>query len=179
MFIVRGFRAAALAVALGAGAQAAPALAVTSPHAHVIAIKKCSPTQTTTAQPIGFSPGFYPLGPRYYWDDVYGYPYYQRPVALNSSGSLAIDYVNVTPFTAHTIEFGLIANGRLVAEVRDVGKFSPNIEIKHSFGLDPNVFPLSTALAQCVPLRVQYNDQPDWVNPHLPALRRAIYAQPQ
>jgi hypothetical protein len=177
MFIARVLRATALAVALGAAATGAPAVA--APHAHVIDVKRCSPTETTTALPIGFSPGFYPIGPRYYWDDVYGFPYAQRPLAVRSSGSLAIDYVNVTPFVARSIEFGLIANGRLVAEVRDVGTFSPNVEIKHAFGLDPNVFPLRTALPQCIPLRVQYNDQPDWVNPHLPALRRAIYAAPE
>jgi hypothetical protein len=142
----------------------------------VIAIKKCQPTQATTTSVVGFAPAYYPLGRRYYWDDVYGFPYYQRAATVNTSGTLAIDYVNVTPFVAKAIEFGLIAKGRLVAEVRDVGTFSPNIEIKHSFGLDPNVFPLGTALSQCVPLRIEYADRPDWVNPHLPALRRAIYA---
>ena len=54
------------------------------------------------------------------------------------------------------IEFGLVARGTLIAEVRDVGKFSPNIEIKHSFGLSPNVFPIGTGLPQCVALRVTY-----------------------
>ncbi|MGZ6181959.1 MAG: hypothetical protein ACXWNV_07900 [Vulcanimicrobiaceae bacterium] len=29
----------------------------------------------------------------------------------------------------------LIARGHLVAEVRDVGTFSPNVEIKHAFDL--------------------------------------------
>ena len=152
------------------------ALAVPEHHAEQrIAIKRCEPSRSVTTTPAyGFTPAFYPRG-RYYWDDVYGFPYYQRPVAVNESGTLAIDYVNVTPTVMRSIEFGLIANGRLVAEVRDVGTFSPNVEIKHQFGLNPNVFPLSTALARCVPLRITYADQATWVNPRLPALRRQIY----
>ena len=142
-----------------------------------IAIKRCEPSQSVTTTPIGFAPGFYPGG-RYFWDDPFGYPYYQRPLAVNQSGSLSIDYVNVTPVVMRTIEFGLVANGKLVAEVRDVGTFSPGIEIKHQFGLDPNVFPLRTALAQCVPLRVTYSDHATWVNPRLQGLRRAILAPP-
>ena len=66
------------------------------------------------------------------------------------------------------IEFGLVANGRLVAEVRDVGTFSPGAEIKHQFGLNPNVFPLQTALSRCVPLRIIFADGTTWKNGHLP-----------
>jgi hypothetical protein len=175
MKIMRRFYVAAFAVAFAA---VVPAGASAAPHGHLLDIRTCQPSQTTTATPsVGFAPGYYP-GRRYYWDDVYGYPYYQRPVTVSSSGSLAIDFVNVTPDVMRSIEFGLIANGKLVAEVRDVGTFSPNVEIKHRFGLDPNVFPLATALPQCVPLRITYADRPDWVNPHLPALRKAIYAPP-
>jgi hypothetical protein len=186
---------AATAIALTAGlavlapspASAQPTFAVAHPGgAHTkILVKTCSPTRSETRTPVGpafrpvfgYAPGFYPRGP-YFWDDAYGYPYYQRPVSVTQNAALQIDYVNITPSTMQTIDFGLIANGKLVAEVRDVGTFSPNIEIKHSFGLNPNVFPLSTALPQCVPLRITYKDQATWVNPHLPALQRAIYETP-
>ncbi len=76
------------------------------------------------------------------------------------------------------IEFGLVANGRLVAEVRDVGTFSPGAEIKHKFGLNPNVFPLQTSFAKCVPLHIKFADGTKWRNPNLPALQRSIYAHP-
>jgi len=120
----------------------------------------------------GYVPGYYPHGP-YRWPDVYGYWYYQPPIATNAT--LAIDFVNITEKTIRSIDFGLLARGQLIAEIRDVGTFSPNVEIKHVFGLDPNVFPIGTALPACVPLRVTYQDGTTWTNPHLPSLRRSIY----
>ncbi len=178
---------ACIAVAAATAAPARAAVMMTAAHlapaGQKIAVKTCSPTRSITRTPVGpygrvgFAPGFYPPGP-YYWDDAFGYPYYQPPLVVNQSGSLQIDYVNVTHQTMETIDFGLVANGKLVAEVRDVGTFSPNIEIKHQFGLNPNVFPLGTALPQCLPLRITYKDQATWVNPHLAALKRAIYESP-
>jgi hypothetical protein len=166
---VSGLALAALcAIAVPAGAVGVPATA----H-HVLSVKRCDPQfQAGTG---GFTPAFY-AGPRYRWTDVYGYPYLQPPI--QPSGSLAIDYVNATSNTMTKIDFGLVANGRLVAEVRDVGTFSPGAEIQHTFGISPNAFPLGTALARCVPLRVTYKDGTIWRNPHLPALRRSIYAPP-
>jgi hypothetical protein len=170
--------AVALAVAATAPALAQPAATHVSSGGTKIQIKTCSPTRNVTAMPARFAPGYYPgffPGRGYFWDDPYGFPYYQPPLVVNASAALQIDYVNVTPATMETIDFGLIANGRLVAEVRDVGTFSPNIEIKHSFGLNPNVFPLGTALPKCVPLRITYKDQATWVNPHLPHFERQLY----
>jgi len=69
----------------------------------------------------GYVPGYYPHGP-YRWPDVYGYWYYQPPIATNAT--LAID-------------FGLLARGQLIAEIRDAGTFSPNVEIKHAIGASP------------------------------------------
>ncbi|MGZ3510220.1 MAG: hypothetical protein ACXWNK_02680 [Vulcanimicrobiaceae bacterium] len=77
-------------------------------------------------------PGFYPAG-AYYWYDVYGYRYLQPPIV--GDPTLSIDYINVSPKVTKEIEFGLSARGHLVAEVRDVGTFSPNVEIKHAFDL--------------------------------------------
>jgi hypothetical protein len=120
---------------------------------------------------VGYSPGLW--GAPYY-PDVYGYRFY-RPALTSSSPQLAIDYTNLTDKTMQSIEFGLMANGMLRAEVRDVGTFSPNVEIKHTFALDPNVFPLQTALSECVPLRIHYADGSKWKNPHLPAKNRHMY----
>jgi len=136
-----------------------------------VRVLKCDPQPPNVVVP-GFVPGFYPAAP-YFWYDVYGYRYLQPPIV--NDASLSIDYINISPKVAHIIEFGLIARGALVAESRDVGTFSPNVEIKHQFGLNPNVFPLGTALPRCPPLRVTFMDGTKWVNPHLPALRRAIY----
>jgi hypothetical protein len=136
-----------------------------------IHVASCNPRPGYVAYP-GFVPAYYP-GYRYYWNDIYGYRYYQPPVATNPM--LAIEYVNVSSAPAKEIEFGLVAHRELVAEVRDVGTFSPNATIKHEFGLNPNVFPLGTALARCVPLRVEFEDGSRWSNPHLPALRRSMY----
>jgi hypothetical protein len=137
-----------------------------------IHVSSCNPQAPSVVTP-GFVPGFFPVAGPYYWQDVYGYRYLEPPIASNPT--LSIDYMNVSSKVAHTIEFGLVARGHLVAEVRDVGTFSPNAEIKHSFGLNPNVFPLSTALPVCVPMRVAFTDGTKWVNPHLPALERSIY----
>jgi hypothetical protein len=120
-----------------------------------------------------FVPGYFPGAP-YAWTDVYGYSYVEVPLTT-TNGTLAIDFMNIGPVAAKTVEFGLIARGHLVAEVRDVGTFSPNVEIKHKYGLDPNVFPLGTALPLCVPLRAHFVDDSKWINPHLPAFVRSLY----
>ncbi len=143
------------------------------------AVVQRHPVHVTTCQPSrnvmvtgGWVPGFYPAGP-YYWPSVYGYRYYQPPVRT-SEPTLNIDYTNATQQTMKSIEFGLIANGNLVAEVKDVGTFSPGVEIKHQFGLSRNVFPLQTALPQCVPLKITFADGTKWKNPHLPALKHKL-----
>ena len=118
----------------------------------------------------GWVPAYYPPAP-YYWPSVYGYRYYQPPVRTQNP-TLAIDYSNATDKVMKQIEFGLIAGGRLVAEVKDVGTFSPGAEIKHEFGLSPNVFPLQTSMTRCVPLRITFEDGTKWRNPRLPHRRR-------
>jgi hypothetical protein len=147
-------------------ATAASALAQPAPSA-LVNVTTCDPQRSTSvAAYSSFAPAYYPFAP-YYWTDPYGFQYSQvAPIAGN--GTLAIDYTNVTSKVMTTIDFGLVARGKLVAEVRDVGKFSPHIEIKHQFGLDRNVFPLRTALSKCVPLHIIYADQTTWTNPHLP-----------
>ena len=136
-----------------------------------IAVQACDPSRG--GSPPGYIRAYYPAGP-FWWQDVYGYRYYQ-PAMTAPNPTLSISYMNVWPKTASTVEFGLVAHGNLVAEVRDVGTFSQNAPIKHQFGLNPNVFPLGTAFTRCVPLRVTFADGSRWRNANLPALRRSIY----
>ncbi|HXP93919.1 MAG TPA: hypothetical protein VN905_10660 [Candidatus Binatia bacterium] len=138
-----------------------------------IHVEECNPRGGSPPTVAYVGPAFYgyapvaPLG----WRDVYG-NYMTQP---GVSPELSINYKNINPTkTAKSIEFGLVARGTLVAEVRDVGKFSPNITIKHTFGLSPNVFPLGTGLPLCVPLHVVYQDGTTWTSPHLPRLRASL-----
>lgn len=124
------------------------------------------------AYPVGY------VGPGPYWGDVYGARYYQPPVTTTNP-ELAIHYKNISPKTMHQIEFGLVANGILKAEVRDVGTFSSGVHIKHRFGISANVFPIGTGLPQCVPLRITFADGTTWRNPALPPKNTQIYYNPQ
>lgn len=162
-----------LTVAVLAVSLAAPAGAKLPTSGWPVHVENCDPQLNPT---LGYAPGFY-AGPRFFWRDVYGYRFYEPPFG-SASPTLNIAYMNRTQDPIKQIDFGLVANGRLVAEVRDVGTFSPGATIQHAFGLSPNVFPLQTALARCVPLRVTYADGRVWRNPHLPALRRSIYNNP-
>jgi hypothetical protein len=164
-----------LGVAAALAATTAPGFTQSTPTpAQLLNVSTCDPQRAVTMPAYsGFAPAYYPFA-SYNWLDPYGFQYDQFPPTA-SSGTLAIDYMNVSSRVMTTIDFGLVARGRLVAEVRDVGKFSPKAEIKHQFGLDPNVFPLRTALATCVPLHIVFADGTSWKNPHLPPMRRAMY----
>jgi hypothetical protein len=164
--------AAALAAALGVAPVSAQPMA-RGPHQ--LNITTCDPQLNPT---MGFAPGYY-YGRHWYWRDVYGYDYYEWPYR-NASPTLNISYTNETNKTMTTIDFGLLGGRGIVAEVRDVGTFSPGVRIDHAFGLDPALFPLSAATVRCVPLFIKYADGTKWVNPHLPARRRRqLYASPQ
>jgi hypothetical protein len=144
---------------------------------HPVSVTNCNP-QRNRYMATGYAPAYYPVGaPWWGWPAVYpGYTYYQYPV--KGEPTLSIDYSNATTMVMKDIEFGLMAHGNLVAEVRDVGTFSPGAEIKHTFGLNPNVFPLGTSLVECVPLRITFEDGSKWKNPHLPHLNKSIYGKP-
>ncbi len=170
-FFLLGVIIAALACISPAAAQPNGMSNAMAPW-HPIKVNSCNPQLNTNAYP-GYVAGYYPrLGP-YGWYDVYGVRYVQ-PV-MSGSAHLGIDYVNATQKVMSSIEFGLLARGSLVAEVRDVGTFSPGAEIKHEFGISTNVFPLGTGLPVCVPLRITFADGTKWRNPHLPAIQRSIY----
>jgi hypothetical protein len=144
---------------------------------HPINVTTCNP-QRNVGVVGGYSPAFYPgwAGPYWGWPSVYGPTYYQYPVQGNPT--LSIDYSNNTQIVMKQIEFGLVVRGNLLAEVKDVGTFSPGAEIKHEFGVSPNVFPIQSGFPQCVPLKITFEDGTKWTNPHLPALRRSIYGKP-
>jgi hypothetical protein len=168
----------AVALAQNAAAPTHVAAAMTHPHmTHPIKVTTCNP-QRNVYTSGGFAPAYYPGGPYWGWPSVYGfgYNYYSYPVQGNPT--LSVDYSNSTNIVMKDIEFGLIARGQLVAEVRDVGTFSPGAEIKHQFGLSPNVFPLGTSIVQCLPLKITFVDGSKWKSPHLPALRASIYGRP-
>jgi hypothetical protein len=152
---------------------------VTTPHP--IQVNTCNPERNVTYNWSGYTPAYWPAYGPYYrgywgWPSVYGPTYYQAPVENNPT--LGIDYINVTHGVMKQIEFGLIVKGALVAEVKDVGTFSPGAEIKHKFGLSPNVFPLQTSYAKCVPLKIMFEDGSHWKNPHLPHYKSTMYGPP-
>lgn len=177
------FKSAALAATMVAGLSSAslaqPAMQYRppeSPGSSLLKVSTCNPQQNMPAVYGGFSPGYYPrgYGRPYYWNDPYGFNYYQVPLTP-ANGTLQIDYTNIGTRVMTEIQFGLIARGHLVAEVRDAGKFSPHVEIKHSFGLNPNVFPLQTSIVACVPLHIVFENGTKWTNPRLPQIEAQIY----
>jgi hypothetical protein len=172
--------AAAPPAAAPAMPAAAPA-AAPAPHVpsgrSLISVNDCNPklnVQQYGGGYVGYAPVAWGGG---FWGDPYGARFYQPPVTTTSP-QLAIHYKNISPKTMTTIDFGLVANGVLVAEVRDVGTFTPHAEIKHRFALNPNVFPLRTGLPQCVPLHIVFSDGSKWRNPALPPPNQKIYYNP-
>jgi hypothetical protein len=154
--------------------QMAPAKPAGPPAHSLISVSSCNPRLNYQQFGGGYVAGPWPGG---FWGDPYGRAYYQPPVS-STLPQLGIDYKNISPKTMTTIEFGLVANGRLVAEVRDVGTFTTGAEIKHTFALNPNVFPLQTGLPQCVPLHIVFADGSKWRNPALPPKNDHIYYHP-
>ncbi|HZV77847.1 MAG TPA: hypothetical protein VFF63_08835 [Candidatus Babeliales bacterium] len=171
-----GLGVAALVVLAGA-----PRLAPAQQHLalrHPIEVNACNAKSHRGYLPAGWGPAYYPpgSGPYWGWPSVYGAMFYQYPTAGNPT--LGIDYVNTTNLVMKDVEFGLVAGGNVVAGVRDLGKFSPGAEIKHAFGINPNVFPLPAGSATCVALRITFADGSKWKNPHPPSLSRSFYGQP-
>ena len=164
------------APAMEASPAGMPAATSVVHGSQLIHVSECNPKlnvmQSGGYAGPGWAPGWGYRGA--YWGDVYGAGFYQPPVTT-ADPQLGIHYKNISTKVMDAIEFGLIANGRLVAEVRDVGTFSPGAEIKHKFGLSPNVFPIQTSLPQCVPLRITFADGTKWRNPRLPPKNSAMY----
>jgi hypothetical protein len=141
-------------------------------HTSPIRVLGCHPEAANERYP-GYVSATYPMEAPYHWQDAYGFRYVEPPIAGNPT--LSIAYMNTSDTTAHTVEFGLVARGRLIAEVRDVGEFSPNTEIKHTFGLKKDAYPADTEDPECVTLRVVFTNGTRWENPHLPKMQQSIY----
>uniref|UniRef100_E6Q211 Uncharacterized protein n=1 Tax=mine drainage metagenome TaxID=410659 RepID=E6Q211_9ZZZZ len=160
-----------LAIALLLASSTTTAMASTITHP--IRIATCRPEAVGSAM-WSYSDGFYPSYP-YYWSDNFGGMFYQPPT--RTYPLLSIAYVNQTHRVMKKIEFGLLARGRIVAEVRDLGTFTPGALIRHQFGLSRNVLPLGTSFSKCVPLRIAFKNGTTWKNPHLKQLRRSIFSR--
>ncbi|MGC8484158.1 MAG: hypothetical protein ACP5O6_00780 [Candidatus Baltobacteraceae bacterium] len=162
---------ASLAIALFLASATTTAMATTIKNP--IRISECRPQAVGSAM-WAYSDGFFPSYP-YYWSDSFGGMFYQPPI--RNSPLLSIAYVNQTHRVMKNIEFGLLARGRLVAKVRDLGTFTPGALIRHQFGLSRNVLPLGTSFTKCVPLRIAFQNGTTWKNPRLRQLRRSIYGR--
>lgn len=170
----------ALALALGFLALSAP---VAAQQPHMVFTKKlfnvgrCDAQANVSTSYSGYVPGYYPYARPFYWGDPYGAAFYQPPVTTTNP-TMYVDFTNITSKVMKDVVWGLVANGRLVAEARDVGTFSPGAEIKHKYGISINAFPLQTALPQCIALAVTFADGSHYRNPNLPHERRQMYASP-
>jgi hypothetical protein len=105
----------------------------------------------------------HPPGGEYSGSDVYAHPFHQ-PNLTRETPIVAIDYTNQTQKPIKQIDFGIVSNGKLAAEVRDVGTFAPGVEIKHEFGLTS----LPSGTSRCIPLQASFADGTTWRNPQLP-----------
>lgn len=155
-----------------AGGAMAPAAPLASTLIHVSDCAASLNVQQSggyAAYPVGYRGG--------YWGDPWGVNYYSPPVTTTSP-QLAIHYKNISTKVMSEIQFGLVANGILKAEAKDVGKFSPGAEIKHKFGIPASTFPIGTGLPQCVPLHITFADGTKWRNPKLPPKNQNIYLHP-
>jgi hypothetical protein len=153
-----------------AAAPAAP------PASSLIHVGACSASlnYSQSGGGVGYSPGFYRGG---YWGDAWGATYYSPPMTTTNP-QMAVDWMNISPKVMKEVQFGLIANGILKAEAKDVGTFSPNAEIKHKYGIPASTFPIGTGLPRCVPLHILFADGTKWRNPHLPPKNTHIYMNP-
>jgi hypothetical protein len=170
--IVRCFFIASVLLSMGT----APAVAVLA--GSPVTINHCEVVSGQTTISGGpFVPGFFPRTGPYRWRDPWGRMYRQwpTPVRVNTTNpALNVEYVNTTPDPMEVVILGLVTNGNLIAEVRDVGTFSQGAGIRRSFGLNPVILPL-TGLPQCVPLQATFKNGTVWTSPHLPALNPRIY----
>ncbi|MGC8486379.1 MAG: hypothetical protein ACP5O6_12230 [Candidatus Baltobacteraceae bacterium] len=148
----------------------------------VLAVNTCSPSLGNVLMPgtaTAYSAGYDPVGyaqpvdatpPKVVVNQAYshqngavvttGSTHYQAP--LRSDPTVTIGYTNLAPKAIRSIDFALIAKGQIVADVRDVGDFAPGAKIKHSFALNPKIFPLGTGLAVCAPISITYADGTTW-----------------
>jgi hypothetical protein len=122
-------------------------------------------SQALAANPIKVT-GCTPSAPQTTNQTIAGQPQYQP----GSTGRLAITFANAGAQPATSITFGLVQNGKAVAQPQAKGTFSPHVKIAQTFSLNKSIFPLAPAKPQCIALRVKWKDGTYWVNPHMPTL---------
>ena len=143
----------------------------------ITAILAAAPLAAASAQNVRQTPGsnisITVCNPHRHQAGYVGHPYIDPYGVVHGprnfptdEGYLGITYRNDGKVAAKEIIFGLVAKRDLVAIVKDVGTFSPGVSIDHEFTLDPQVFPLGTALPYCKVLRITYADGSMWINPH-------------
>jgi hypothetical protein len=101
------------------------------------------------------------------WVDPYGRHHGIRNFPY-TAGFLGVTYTNNAKKAAREVDFGLVSRGSLIAVAKDVGTFTPDVRINHEFSVDPEIFPIGTALPYCAVIRVKYADGTEWRNPNPP-----------
>src|SRR5215470_608911 len=135
-------RLIALMFLLASASYAAPATAASSP----IRVVRCQinqPVATVT------------------WIDSWGNSYTEP----GTTNNVDVDFINNGTQDAVAIEFVVLVKNTLVAEMRNSGKFSPGVVIKHNLGLDSAALKLRTF--RCIALRVTWADGSQWKSPEL------------
>lgn len=115
----------------------------------VVKVLSCLATDESHVVAVNTPPA-YPVSPYYnYWNN--GTLYY-NPTIFAPKPVLSIVFVNESDQLLKTVEFGLFVGDTLVAKVRDSGRFSPGVVIRHDLGLPGNVFPLPSGTVHCAAL---------------------------
>ncbi|MBV8074590.1 MAG: hypothetical protein JO140_04095 [Candidatus Eremiobacteraeota bacterium] len=140
-----------------------------------LAVAHCQPWPPGFSVSPAFVTGYYPPDGHFTWRDVYGQTYHQPP--LHTPGpSLAVHFENVSAMALTEIEWGLVRKGKLIAEARDMGTFSPG-EFRRRYGLNPAVFPIN-AIPHCIALHAQWKNGTTWTNPNLPPKEAPLFLTP-
>src|SRR5690242_20535485 len=63
-----------------------------------------------------------------------------------TEGFLEVAFSNDASKAASEVDFGLVSRNSMIAVTNDVGTFSPGAKIDHEFSVDPQIFPIGTAL---------------------------------
>lgn len=90
-----------------------------------------------------------------------------KPLSKNASGT-QIDYIIYGKKKAAEITFAVAyrnSASHFLRTVKDVGLFSPGVEIQHHFGLYSDVTYAGQHVQSCVPVKVKWADATLWVAP--------------
>jgi len=98
------------------------------------------------------------------WIDSWGNSYTEPGTGNN----VDIDFINNGTQEAVAIDFGVLVKNTLVAQMRNSGKFSPGVLIKHNLGLDSAALKLKTF--RCLALRVTWADGSQWKSSELSSI---------